>query len=60
MDKSIVKKLESLSRDELYDILTKAGISFPEAGKEELKKEELLLVSDEADLNIIKSELGLK
>jgi len=50
--------LSLLSRDELYRILTLAGISFPNSNPAEITKEELLLVADEADQKILETELA--
>jgi hypothetical protein len=49
----IYTKLESLSRDELYGILLKAGVEFPTTKMQDITKEELLLVADEADMDIL-------
>ncbi|HEY4503828.1 MAG TPA: hypothetical protein VJJ28_01845 [Candidatus Paceibacterota bacterium] len=57
IDNNLYKKLESLSRDDLYHILMKAGITFTQVKKEYLSKEELLLVADEADIDILESLL---
>ena len=54
INKKLCKKLELLSRDELYDILIRAGINFPNTERDDLTKEELLLVADEADQDILK------
>jgi len=53
INKKLYKRLKSFSRDSLYDILTKSGIHFTESKKEDLTKEELLLVADEADMDIL-------
>ncbi|HEY4503827.1 MAG TPA: hypothetical protein VJJ28_01840 [Candidatus Paceibacterota bacterium] len=58
LNKHLYKRLESLSRDDLYYVLIKAGITFTQAKKEDLTKEELLLVADEADVDILKSLLN--
>ena len=53
INKILYKKLQSLSRDDLYHALNKAGIDYTEAKKEDITKEELLLVADEADIDIL-------
>lgn len=59
IDTELYAKLESLSRDALFDILTKSGIVFTDAKRTELTKDELLLVADEADMNTLRSLLTL-
>ncbi len=58
INKKLYKKLQSLSRDDPYHLLTKAGIAFTHARKEDFTKEELLLVADEADQDILFSGCG--
>ena len=58
IDKTIYNQLTSLSKEKLFDILTKAGIVFPDTKREELTKEEMLLVADEADMDVVKKELN--
>ena len=55
LDAQLYTDLTSLTRDELYDVLTKSGIVFTEAKRTELSKEELLLVADEADMDMLHS-----
>ena len=58
IDEKIYNQLASLSKEKLFDILTKAGIVFPNTKPEELTKDELLLVADEADMDVVKKELN--
>ena len=39
IEKTIYDQLASLSKEKLFDILTKAGIKFPNTKQEELTKE---------------------
>ena len=57
LDNNVYKQLESLTCDDLYDILKKSGIIFIQTKREDLTREELLLVADEADIDTLESLL---